>query len=190
MSFSGKFTPLQLNVLSSFTGAPNHAANPTLGIPANTSGDPEGIDIAGATRNYAGSWSTSYTPGKVVNDTALKNLTLAIQTAYTNLGATPSQANVNIYRAMLQIGQSVCPALGNSRPDTFMPTYAGYGSWDDTTGNQLSGNYPPKNYPVVTKYSYVQQAAGKLAWIYSWPERPYTTGGQDQISSWQKSYDS
>ncbi len=190
MSFSGKFTPLQLNVLSSFTGAPNHAADPTLGIPANTSGDPEGIEISSATRTYAGSWSTSYTPGKLVNDTALKNLTLAIQTAYTNLGATPSQANVNIYRAMLQIGQSVCPALGNSRPDTFMPTYAGYGSWDETTGNQLSGNYPPKNYPVVTKYSYVQQAAGKLAWLYSWPARPYTTGGQDQISSWQKPYDS
>ncbi len=197
MSFSGKFTPLQLNVLSSFTGVAPHGADVANNIPANPNGEPEGLEIANQARLYQGGWSAAtgtlrYTPGTVVTSTSLSTITTAIATAYTNLGSSPTQSNVNIYRRLLKIGEGVCPALGNSRPSTFLPTYAGYGSWASLT-EQASGGYPPKNYPEVNAYSYVSQltgVSGKRAWIYSWPAKAYTTGGQGQISGWQKSTDS
>jgi hypothetical protein len=157
MSFSGTLTPLALNALSS--------------LQADT-----GLAINGDAKTIQGVWlPTGYTAGILVNNTVLANITAKIKTAYSARLATtilPSS-----YRSMLTLGSGVCPALGNSRPTTFKPTYPGFGSWTGATQN--NANYPPKNYPVSSTYSYIQQAFGDYAWITGWPG----------ANAWQKSTD-
>jgi hypothetical protein len=103
MSNSGKLTPLQLNVAS--------------GLQQST-----GLIINPVATGYQGQWPVS--PGNlgtIVSDTVLNQLTQALPKAYANLG----NIDPATYQSLISIGQSVCPALGNSKPATFVKTYKG-----------------------------------------------------------------
>lgn len=157
MSFSGSYTPLSLNVISSLTS----------GV---------GFTINGAATTYQGTWTPAgYTPGTLLSSTLLGPLTVKIGEAYA--AAQSSTVSPDVYRTLLTLGSSTCPALGNSRPSTFRPTYPGYGSWTGATLN--SDSYPPKGFPTSGTYSYIQQAYGGYAWITGWPG----------TNSWQETTD-
>jgi hypothetical protein len=170
VSFEGKFTPLQLNALG--------------GLSQN-----RGLHINRATQQLQGTWTPAgYTLGSIASTTVLASLTIAIPQIYARVDVDITPAT---YRALLRIGSSVCPALGNSRPTTFKPSYAGWGSWASPGATDpLRASYPPKgNYNTttakwldgVTSYSYVEQAYGSYAWISGW--------GSASLNSWQKTTD-
>lgn len=158
MSFSGSYTPLSLNVISALTNE-------------------VGLSINSNTAAYQGTWLPSgYVPGTLLTTTILGTLTAKITSAYS--AAQASTISPDSYRTLLTIGTSVCPALGNSRPSSFKPTYPGWGSWTGATQNNDS--YPPKDYPSSGTYSYIHQAYGDYAWITGWPG----------TNAWQKTGDS
>lgn len=100
MSFTGKFTPLGLNVVSGFMQA-------------------TGLGINSQAAQLQGTWTpSSYTPGSLVSGTILDKLTQAITLAYTYV--SPST-----FIALTTIGSTTIPALGNSRPAEFIRTYPG-----------------------------------------------------------------
>ena len=157
MSLDGNYTPLQLNVLSELSADRGFSINATAAA-------------------LQGIWEpTSYTQGTVTNNTVLKVLTDSIINIYNM--AVIGQINVSTWRSLIQLGKNVCPALGNSMPSTFKPSYPGYGSW---TGSTLSSDsYPPKNYPTSGQYSYIYSGYGNYAYITGWPGK----------NSWQKTTD-
>lgn len=133
MSFTGKFTPLQLNAISGLMRSEGLRINPTV-------------------QSYQGTWTpSSYTQGDISSQTVLYNLTRALPLIY-------SLANTTTYRNAISIGSGVCPPLGNSRPATFVQTYAG-----------ASDPYPPAGYPG--NYS------GEPSWYYisGWNATTYLT---------------
>lgn len=157
MSFSGTLTPLALNALSSLHADTGLAINKDIQL-------------------IQGTWlPTGYTAGTLVNSTLLASITSKIKAAYNAQLATTILPQS--YRSMLTLGSGTCPALGNTRPTTFKPTYPGFGSWTGATQN--SDNYPPKDYPVSSTYSYIQQTYSDYAWITGWPGN----------NSWQKTTD-
>lgn len=151
-----------------------------------------GLTISPTAVQYQGTWTpTNYTAGSVTNNTVLRSLTSSISAFYQ--GAVTGTLAVSVYRNLLRIGQTDCPALGNSKPITFKPSYAGYGTWKrgsvDAFGNFVPNSsdpyvlvdqtYPPENYPISTATSYIYNDYGKLGYIVSWPDR----------ASWQKTTD-
>ena len=170
MSFEGKFTPLQLNALGGLSQS-------------------RGFHINREAEQFQGTWTpTGYTLGTITSTTVLASLTIAIPQIYSRVDVDVTPAT---YRDLLRIGSAICPALGNSRPASFKPSYAGWGSWANPLATDpLRGSYPPKgNYNTVTSkwtdgittYSYVEQAYGNYAWISGW--------GTAALNSWQKTSD-
>lgn len=196
MSFNGNLTSLELNAQS--------------GLYQNS-----GLNINTVARDYQGIWlPTSYTQGSLTANTALNYITQALPNLYTM--AEDGNLTVDVYRNALKIGRPInipsdqrinCPALGNSRPDQFQTSYAGYGTWKlatlDAYKNIIGPGpltlvdqiYPPKEYPVTGNYSYVYNNWGSItngpyiydyqwkypyAWITSWPGK----------NSWQATDDS
>jgi hypothetical protein len=172
MSFEGKFTPLQLNALGSLSKNTGFYRNRTM-LASFGEWKPEG-----------------YTQGTITSTTVLSDLTTALSILKTRIG---SGISATTFRGLLTLGNGVCPALGNSRPSTFKPSYAGYGSWDG--GVMKRASYPPKgDYDVTTakwmdgskSYSYIAQNTidgdnpiGKYGWLTGW--------GENQSSNqWQK----
>lgn len=157
MSQTGNYTPLQLNVLA--------ALSKSTGIGIN----------AGAIRQQ-GEWlPTGYIPGSVVTKTVLSKLTASIPNFYQM--AVDGRINFSTYRKLFSIGSATVPALGNSRPAAFKPSYAGYGSW---VGGTMQGQmYPPRNYPTSGEYSYIYQQHGGYAYLMGWPG----------VNSWQQTTD-
>ncbi len=171
MSSSGKLTSLGINAESALMSNSGFVINPL-------------------TQALQGTWIDGvYTQGNVTSSTVLEQITAALPNFLTN--CVPAKLSVANWRNLLTIGSSVCPALGNSRPSSFIPTYAGYGTWENKTvdayGNitgvgpqSLTADiYPPKNYGIEKTYSYIYQDHGEYAWITGWPGR----------NSWQKTSD-
>lgn len=155
MSFSGSFTPLALNVVGELN-------------------NDSGFEINSDARGYQGTWSPgSYSVGSLANVA----LTTTIRSVYEAIQGSTTDVTVTTYRKLITIGSTKVPALGNSRPESFKPTYPGYGSWQ--SGIMRSDSYPPKNYPIENTYSYIHQAHGDYSWITGWPGR----------NSWQKTSD-
>lgn len=155
MSFSGTFTPLALNVIGELY-------------------EDSGFQINPVARGYQGTWSPgSYSVGSLAN----MALTTTIRSVYEAVQANTTDVTITTYRKLITIGSTKVPALGNSRPESFKPTYPGYGSWQ--SGLMTSDSYPPKNYPIENTYSYVYQSHGAYSWITGWPGR----------NSWQKTVD-
>lgn len=171
MSSSGKLTSLGINAASQ--------------LMSNA-----GFTISPIALELQGSWDDGvYTPGSITTDTVLNSITAALPNFLAN--CVPSKLSVANWRNLLSIGNGVCPALGNSRPASFVPTYAGYGTWENKTvdafGN-ITGTgpvsmtaeiYPPKNYGIEKTYSYIFKERGDYAWITGWPGK----------NSWQKNTD-
>lgn len=149
MSYSGKFTPLALNVLGGLVKDQGFKINPNAVI-------------------YQGEWNPStYSYGTLVSSTVLNTLMPVVKLVYNSINASSTDVTADTYRQLILIGSTSIPALGNSRPSTFIPTYAGQGSW--TSGVLLSDTYPPKNYPKSGTYSYIYQTHSSYAWITGWP---------------------
>lgn len=105
MSQQGKLSPLGINVLTSLlTG--------------------QGLAINGDAAQYMGSSSSvaQYTKGTVISATVLNDLVTAIRLAYAQIGTTVSQS---VYDSLLLLGSTTIPALGNSKPNTYLPAYTG-----------------------------------------------------------------
>lgn len=196
MSLSGKKTALALNAESQL--------NVSLGLCIN----PQAIA-------YQGSWTpampystftgASYTAGTLVNNTALKKLTDALPNFYN---MATSKICMVVYRNLLKIGRPIdsrsnnhrinCPALGNSRPDTFKTSFAGYGTFKPgqmtdeyynittTTANVglTESVYPPYKYPLEGTYSYIYNNWSSLT---PTPGAPLTCN-QNTFQAWTQDY--
>ena len=157
MSQTDNYTPLQLNALSELTQQRGFAIN------------------AGATV-LQGTWTPGgYTAGSLVSQTVLARITQAIPNIYAM--AVAGRILPETYRNLTNISFSTCGALANVRPNTFNPTYAGYGSWQG--GQIVSRSYPPRNYPQSGEYSYINQTYGSYAYVTGWPGK----------NSWQQTDD-
>lgn len=130
MSFAGGFTPLTLNVVSGFMQY-------------------TGLMISAEAQAYQGLWNASgYTYGSLVADTGLGDLVQTIENAY---GVISDSA----FEQLTTIGSNSIPALGNSKPAEFIPTYAGN-----------TNPYPPNDYP---------NPSSTYGWLAGWSEfSPYT----------------
>jgi hypothetical protein len=187
MSFSGKFTPLQLNLIGELSSD-------------------RGFKINDDAKTYQGTWTpTGYTQGSLTNSSVLNKWTTSVKKIYEAVAAdviipgTPATTDPDngqpipgtpdththtdittaTYRNLLVVGQSTCPALANTRPLSFKGSHAGYGSWKNN--KKVFNNYPPKKYAntvnaTTASYSWVYQQLGEYAYVTGWP-------GQN---SWQK----
>jgi hypothetical protein len=171
MSQNGSYTPLQLNVLSALKSD-------------------SGFFINATAQALQGVWNPAgYNQGTVTSNTILSKLTASIPNYYQLTIVVPipdpppdppvpvTNITVQTYRKLLSLGSASCPALGNSLPSTFKPSYPGYGSWQGAT--LASDSYPPKNYPTSGEYSYVYTDYNQYAYITGWPGK----------NSWQKTTD-
>lgn len=172
MSFSGKKTPLQLNVEAQITQKQGFRINPVA-------------------QAYQGNWvaatpystpiTSTYSQGTLTSTTVLNALTNALPNLYTmatSTVVTPGgpTLSVKVWRNAIRIGRPIdinytainCPGLGNCKPDTFKTSYAGFGSFDQTKVTDIFYNkttssavglvepiYPPYKYPREGTYSYV-----------------------------------
>ncbi len=107
----GTYTPLQLNILAGFL-------------------EQRGLSLNNDSVVYQGNWSPAgYFQGKLTSETVLADLVVALTFAHDNVLPTT-------FIALSQIGSGTIPALGNSKPNTFIPSYPG-----------PSDPYPPNDYP-------------------------------------------
>lgn len=188
MSLNGQYTPLGLNLYGEL-------------IKNNV------FSISPIATSYQGNWTPSAcSQGSIVADSFLKKLTDSLPNFY-NMTQSGS-ISVSLYRNLLSIGRPIniktdnrinCPALGNSRPDTFKTSYAGYGDWSmnvtDSFGNVINTGselklvgevYPPSNYGSEQTGSYIYKLFGSIskqdyqydyqwrheyAWVTGWPAR-------------------
>lgn len=196
MSLNGNLTSLEINVKS--------------GLYQNS-----GLTISARAIEYQGNWLPgSYTQGKLTANTALNFITEALPNLYSMVDN--GNLDIAVYRNALTIGRPInivtdnrinCPALGNSRPDEFKTSYAGYGTWKPVTVDAyknvtgpgpltlVSDVYPPQDYPVTGVYSYIYNnwgstTSGPYVYNYQW-DHPYAwVTGWPGKSSWQATDDS
>lgn len=100
------YTPLKTNVLSSFVQ--------NTGLTIN----PNAVSYMGVSASLS-----SYTFGSVVSTTVLNKITSSIQKGWGKL-QTSSISN-STYNALISIGSTTIPALGNSAPPAYTNTYTG-----------------------------------------------------------------
>ena len=104
MADSGRQTPLAVNILGS--------------VLQNT-----GLRINSVAAGYMGAskTNTDYTFGSLVSTTALRMLTWAINDGYTRgVPGGGTTLSVATYNNLISIGSSTVPALGNSKPPTYI----------------------------------------------------------------------
>lgn len=98
--------------------------NTPLGV--NTAGDfltNTGLTINPVAASFMGESkrNASYTPGTCVKSTLLNTLTYAINDAYNRNLVTKTPAGTSVYDNLISIGDNTIPALGNSKPPTYVP---------------------------------------------------------------------
>ena len=108
MADTVKQSPLGINVLGQFL-------------------ENQGLRINPIVERYLGSSRSndSYTPGKLVSETCLYALTIAINDAYVR-----GQVDNSTYQNLISIGNTTIPALGNSVPATYQVIDPS-GNWTD-----------------------------------------------------------
>ena len=172
MSNSGKKTPLGLNAEAQLTVNKGLRLNP---VAVGYQG------IWNAATPYITPVGSGYSQGTVSGTTVLERLTAALPNFYNNASNNSSLTltgiSIPVWRNLIKIGRPIdsrvnnnrinCPGLGNSRPEAFKPSYAGYGTFKtgkltDKFYNMTSGSlglvesvYPPYNYPTEGTYSYI-----------------------------------
>jgi hypothetical protein len=176
MADTGKQSPLGQNVLGGIL------KNTCLQI------NPNAAAFMGASKT-----NDQYTPGKLVNETVLRLITWSINWGWETKGSRLTDAT---YDNLIDIGQGVCPALGNARPPTYVPrdpqgVWAGV-SPAGTTGpdglpckaiqyGQSTGVASPLPGPANAWYS----AAGDVDQTQSATWYPYDTSNpNEEITKW------
>jgi hypothetical protein len=103
-----------------------------------------GLNINPVAQSYMGisQNNTSYTLGTTVNSTCLYNLTRAINLAYPLIGVGVSNITSATYDNLISIGSSTIPALGNSKPPTYVVVDPSGSGWTGqvNTGYAISGS--------------------------------------------------
>ena len=64
---------------------------------------------------------TNYVPGTIITETVLATIPNSISVAFAQIGTNVSQA---VYDELIAIGSTTIPALGNSKPSTYLPAYS------------------------------------------------------------------
>jgi hypothetical protein len=150
MSFSGKFTPLQLNALSGLLNS-------------------EGFNINPIAQGYQGIYDPTtppyYTQGSLTFTTVLKDLTAALPLVKGVVAYTT-------FRGLLNIGTGTIPALGNRRPATFTRTYPGFHDPYPPQEPAVS-KYPQYPSPVASPWSATADV-DNYAWLTGWTKDDYT----------------
>lgn len=141
---------------------------------ANTGkNSPLGVNVTGSTLNNTGyninpiaakymgvsKTNAAYTPGSLVEQTALRWLTYAINDAYTRGQVSKTPAGTSTYDNLISIGANTLPALGNTKPPTYVVEDPS-GVWTDTAviygeQNAVAGGYDPNDVlpgPVTSGY--------------------------------------
>jgi hypothetical protein len=103
MSLQGLQTPNSINLLAQLLSS-------------------NGLNINATAAGFMGSSvsEANYVKGTIGSTTVLNKLIDAINLAYGKIGAGVTQAT---YDALISIGSSTIPALGNSKPATYIPSY-------------------------------------------------------------------
>lgn len=105
MADTGKQSPLGVNVIGSYL------LNQGLSI------NPVSASYMGASKT-----NSAYTFGSLVSNTSLRMLTWAINDAYNRGVVLKTPAGSSVYDNLISIGSSSIPALGNSKPPTYVAT--------------------------------------------------------------------
>ena len=167
MSDTGKQSPLGVNVLGTLLQNEGFYINPKV------------RDLAGDSK-----YNDDYAPGEIVTNTCLKWLTYAINDAYKRgeaSGNASPTVNSATYDAILAIGQSRIPALGNGNPPTYLaedPSNQWNGEATTSYGIPGDGSEPATPYdpPVPTEFL----GQGQDATWY-----PYTTENPNvSVTQW------
>ncbi len=161
MADTGKQSPLGVNVLGSILN--------------NT-----GLNINPVAASYMGASKTndSYSFGSLVQSTVLRLLTWAINDGYVRGVAVPGATKTlsdSTYNNLISIGAGTIPALGNSKPPTYVAEDPA-GVWT-TTASLASGVSAPASsgWPFSGSIGQVQGAS----WI------PYTTANANKsVTQW------
>lgn len=121
-----------------------------------------GININPINQSYVGisKVNSTYTFGSIVKDTCLNLLTYAINDAYVRGLVTKTPAGSSVYDDLISIGEGYSPALGNSKP----PTYVAI---------DPSGQWTSAGAPATTSYANDVN-----------PDTPNDNQGQGQEASW------
>jgi hypothetical protein len=160
MADTGKQSPLGINVVGSYL--------------LN-----QGLTINPVAASYMGSSKTNsdYTFGSLVSGTSLRMLTWAINDAYLR-----GQVSSTTYNNLISIGQGSVPALGNSKPPTYIATDPS-NTWTDTAvayGNQ-QGEAASLPGPATSGYpeTGVTDQGQQATWL------PYdTTNPNSSVTQW------
>jgi hypothetical protein len=170
-----------------------------------------GLTINSVTTGLVGTSTgvTNYTPGSIVSNTCLNQLTSAIQAGYNTLGFF---LNTTTYENLISIGAGSIPALGNSMPPTY--TWIGPANSGDPTSLAAQAiawypytatattNYYPSNNPTPLQWSSITQTTynpniTQWGWIrlfalqawneFNWNNSPSNTSivYRDFLSSFQ-----
>lgn len=107
---NGQYTPLNLNCLAELLQGSGLNINPTQ------------LEYMGVSTS-----NTSYTTrGTIYTGTILDLLANVTSLAYTKIGTNPSlNISQSTYDALINMGSTTIPALGNSKPSTYNRTYSG-----------------------------------------------------------------
>jgi len=152
MSNTGHQSPLGINVSGS--------ALQNIGLTIN----PVATGLIGSSKT-----NSSYTPGTIIENTCLKWLTYAIQEAYNQTVSTPGTPSNTTYDALISIGATTIPALGNAKPPTYTTTDPA-GTW---TGVATTGYY------LASDPGAAQGQSQGATWI------PYTTVNTNKsVTQW------
>jgi hypothetical protein len=122
MADAGKNSPLGVNVTGDYMNNTGFTINPVAA-------------------SYMGSSkkNTTYSFGSCVSETCLRLLTLAINDAYNRGQVLKTPAGSSVYDNLISIGSASIPALGNSKPPTYVPVDpAGVWARTSTSSTALS----------------------------------------------------
>jgi hypothetical protein len=170
MADSGKQSPLGVNVLSSLLQNTGLWMNPVM------------YNHVGAAIS-----ETGYTLGTMCNDTCIRLLTYAINDAFVR-GVVDSTT----YSKLITIGAGMIPALGNSKPTTFV--WAGPANTGDPTSEaaQVRSWIPyslANPYPDITSWGYIRLLALQARHEANYNDTFKQTGEyKDFLSSFMMSY--
>jgi hypothetical protein len=181
---------------------------------ANTGkNSPLGVNVTGSTLNNTGysinsiaakymgvsKTNAAYTPGSLVEQTALRWLTYAINDAYTRGQVLKTPAGTSTYDNLISIGATTLPALGNAKPPTYTVEDPS-GVWTDAAvmygeQNAVAGGYNPNDVlpgPATSGYGNYDGTYGDSLQGYGLTDQkqnatwyPYNmTNPNDSITQW------
>ena len=157
MADTGKQSPLGQNVLGGIL------KNECLEINKNAAG------WMGSSKN-----NDLYTPGKLVNETVLRLITWSINWGWETKGDRQGPVPVpdgrllnSTYNNLIDIGNGVCPALGNAKPPTYVPIDP-QGVW---AGVAPAGSIGPDGF-ACKSIQYRDTQAAEFSADFAGPARP------------------